>query len=114
MVEREVSFGADERLDRCEPKGAAITWPIPLDNFLDTLVNLADEAGQKTSRKELAASLLLNAPRDGEALAALVTAYRTAKVRDVCPAPVKGKSAIAFHVKRPGPRSRSSSERPSP
>lgn len=113
MVEREVPFGADDRLDRCEPKGAAITWPIPLDNFLDTLVNLADEAGQKTSRKELAASILLNAPRDGGALAALVTAYRLAKVRDVCP-PAKGKNVIAFHVKRPGPRARSSSKRPSP
>lgn len=112
MVEREVSFGADERLDRCEPKGAAITWPIPLDNFLDTLVNLADEAGQKTSRKELAASILLHAPRDGTALAALVTAYRMAKVRDVC-TPPKGKNVIAFHVKRPGPRSRGSSKRAS-
>jgi len=109
MVEREVSLGADERLDRCETKGAAITWPIPLDNFLDRLVDLADEAGQKTSRKELAAAILLHSPRDGDALAALVTAYRRAKVRDVYPAPVKGKNVL-FHVKRPGPRSRPSSK----
>lgn len=66
MVEREVSFGANDRLDRCEPKGAAITWPIPLDNLLDLLVGLADDAGQKTTRKELAAAIVLGAPRDGE------------------------------------------------
>jgi hypothetical protein len=110
MVEREVSFRADERLDRCEPKGAAITWPIPLDNFLDRLVSLADEAGQKTSRKELAASILLDAPRDGDALAALVTAYRKAKVADVCPTPNESENVIAFRIKRPGPRARTSSE----
>lgn len=84
MVEREVSFRASERLDRCEAKGAAITWPIPLDNFLDRLVALADEAGQKTTRKELAAAIILQAPREGDALAVLVTTYRKATVAGTC------------------------------
>lgn len=106
MVEREVSFKASERLDRCEAKGAAITWPIPLDNWLDELLTLADEAGQKTTRKELAAAILLQAPRDGDALAALVTAYRKAKVSDVCPPTNSRQSVIPFQVRRPGPRPR--------
>jgi hypothetical protein len=109
MVEREVSFRADERLDRCESKGAAITWPIPLDNFLDRLVSLADDAGQTTSRKELAAAIVLQAPRDGDALAALITTYRKAKVADACQRPANDENVIAFRVTRPGPRSRTSS-----
>ncbi len=109
MVEREVSFRASERLDRCEAKGAAITWPIPLDNFLDRLVALADEAGQKTTRKELAAAIILQAPREGDALAALVTTYRKATVADVCPPANSHRNVIPFQVRRPGPRPRTSS-----
>lgn len=108
MVEREVSFRASERLDRCEAKGAAITWPIPLDNWLDQLVALADEAGQKTTRKELAAAIILQAPRDGDALAELVTSYRKAKVSDVCPPTSSRQNVIPFQVRRPGPRPRTS------
>ena len=106
-VEREIRFRSDERLDRCEAKGAAITWPIPLDNLLDVLVRLADDAGQKTTRKELAAALLLAAPRDGATLANLVTAYRQAKVADVASPAVAGDNVIPFQVRRPGPRPRS-------
>jgi len=68
MVERDVSARPGDRLDRCEAKGAAITWPIPLDNLLDRLVLLADDAGQRTTRKELAAAILLAAPRKGDNL----------------------------------------------
>ena len=106
-MEREISFRSDERLDRCEAKGAAITWPIPLDNLLDVLVTLADDAGQKTTRKELAAAVVLAAPRDGATLADLVTAYRRAKVVDVAPPEAAGDNVIPFQVRRPGPRPRS-------
>lgn len=108
MVEREVSFRANERLDRCESKGAAITWPIPLDNWLDQLVALADEAGQKTTRKELAAAIVLQAPRDGDTLAQLVTTYRKAKVSDVCSPRDAKQNVVPFQVRRPGPRPRGS------
>lgn len=106
MVQREVHFRADQRLDRCEAKGAAITWPIPLDGLLDQLVSAADEAGQKTTRKELAAAILLAAPRDGEALATLVTEYRKATVARVLPEVVSGDNVIPFQIQRPGPRRR--------
>ena len=108
MVEREISFRGDERLDRCEAKGAAITWPIPLDNLLDRLVAAADDAGQRTSRKELAAALLFAAPREGEPLARLVTDYRKAKVADVVPAEPPSDNVVPFYVRRPGPRPRTS------
>lgn len=106
MVQREVYFRAEQRLDRCEAKGAAITWPIPLDGLLDRLVAAADEAGQKTTRKELAAALLLAAPRDGQPLANLVTEYRKATVAHVLSEAVSGEDPIPFQIQRPGPRPR--------
>lgn len=107
-MEREVTFNRTDRLDRCESKGAAISWPIPLDNLLDLLVLSADTVGQKTTRKELAAAIVLAASREPEQLAALVTTYRLATVADVC-SPAQGDNVIDFQVRRPGPRPRTGS-----
>lgn len=106
MVERELSVAGDTRLVRCEQKGAAIAWPIPLDNFLDGLVDACDDVGQPTSRKELAAAILFAASRDGEELSQLLLNYRRAFVADVAPAEAQGENVIPFQVKRPGPRPR--------
>jgi hypothetical protein len=103
MVERQVPIEADRRLDRCEAKGAAISWPIPLDNLLDALVDAADDAGMKTTRKELAAAIVLAAPREGEVLSKIVTRYRKAKVADVVPE-VPADNVVPFHIRKPGPR----------
>jgi hypothetical protein len=59
-------------------------WPLPFSRRLDQLAQLAHEAGAGApDRKWLLAALVLNAPADGEQLAALLTAARRAKVRDV-------------------------------
>lgn len=108
MVEREVAFRVDARLDRCEEKGAAISWPIPLDNHLDALLELTDNAGQRTTRKELVAAIVLSAPRDGVWLAQLVTDYRQATVAAVAPTTAGGDNVVPFRVNRPGPRPRRS------
>lgn len=107
MVERQVSFRSEDRLDLCQQKNAAVSWPIPLDSLLDVLVGLADDAAQRTTRKELAAAILFAAPRNGDELAALLTRYRSARVVDVAPGASAGESAIPFRIRRSGPRSRS-------
>jgi hypothetical protein len=56
--------------------------PAPLTGRLDGLVELADEEGAKTSRKELLGALLLAAPTDGKRLAGLVRDYRMANVAE--------------------------------
>ncbi|MGA2210862.1 MAG: hypothetical protein ABSH30_14630 [Acidimicrobiales bacterium] len=104
MVERELSFPSESRLVRCEAKGAAISWPIPLDNLLDHLVELCDDYGQPTNRKELAAAIVFDAPRDGAALAERLLAYRRATIAELAPEGSAGENVIPFHVRRPGPR----------
>jgi hypothetical protein len=98
----------EERLVRCREKGASITWPLPLDNLLDRLVEISDEFGQPTSRKELAAAIVFAAPRDGDDLAELLLAYRRAQVSDIAPEGVAAENVIDFEVRRPGPRPKKS------
>jgi hypothetical protein len=104
MVEREIPYRREDRLVRCEAKGASITWPIPLDNLVDDHVTNAVEVGPKKTRRELVAAVLLAVPRDGERLAELITTYRKAKVADVAPNEAQGENVIAFRVRGPGPR----------
>jgi hypothetical protein len=59
-------------------------WPLPFDRRLSQLVQLAHSAGAGApDRKWLLAALVLNAPTDGEQLAAMLTRARRAKVKDV-------------------------------
>lgn len=104
-MERTVRIDPSERIRDCETKGAAVVWPLPVDNLLDDLVNLADAAGMPTTRKELTAAIVLAAPRDGEKLAKLLLAYRRAKAGDLIEPPA-GENVLQFQVRKPGPRSR--------
>ena len=83
-----------------------ISVPGPLNARLDALVELANAAGENTTRKEIVAALLLSAPESGEALADQVRALRRAKDVD---ATVEGFDVSSFvepQKQSPGPRPR--------
>jgi hypothetical protein len=83
-----------------------VSIPGPLNARLDALVELANGAGERTSRRELISALILAAPEDGPRLAKLVREYRLASVRD---AVVPGHDESLFLEpprRRPGPRPR--------
>jgi|SRR5579859_2988271 len=68
----------------CEEVATSMRWPLPFDRRLTQLVQLAHEAGAGApDRKWLLAALVLNAPEDGEQLAALLTEARRARVKSV-------------------------------
>lgn len=62
---------------------SAISWPFPIDRRLDQLLDVENDARANTRRYELAAALIATAPEDGDALLALLIAWRTSRVRDV-------------------------------
>ncbi len=96
----------DAQLQRCPEFQIGVGLPAPLSGRLDGLVERADAAGAKTSRKELLGALLLDAPVEGEVLAQLVQRYRKATADDVA---VPGQpDARFFEPERPppGPRPR--------
>jgi hypothetical protein len=77
-----VKIRPDAQLQRCPEFQIGVGLPAPLSGRLDGLVERADDAGAKTSRKELLGALLLAASDDGEKLAELVQRYRKATAGD--------------------------------
>ena len=103
--------GKDE-LDPATPmrlvpkRQVTFSFALPLDERVDRLVELADEAGASTSRAELLASLVLAAPETADALAHLVQSLRRAKAGDAAVGgDLDGVLAVRRH--QPGPRRKS-------
>ena len=103
MESRRYQIDPSERLDRCPTKGAALTWPIPLDEHLDRLRDQVEIVGERTTRRELVAAIVFAAPNDSNALAALLRAYRLATVAALGLA-AAGENVIELASKKPGPR----------
>jgi hypothetical protein len=83
-----------------------VSLPVPLDVRLDVLVERAIAAGERTSRKELLAAIILATSTDGEALSRLVRNLRQATIGD---AVVPGEDVWRFLPEAPpgpGPRPR--------
>jgi hypothetical protein len=73
---------------------------------LDALVDLANAAGTRTSRKELIAALLLATGPNDEELAETVRRYRTARARDTLFDNSAAATMLTFTPRKPGPRGR--------
>jgi hypothetical protein len=108
MADREEN-GPDleQPLDAFPERQIGVSLPAPLDVRLNTLVDRADEAGARTSRKELLAALVLDAPTTARELAELVRKVRVASGKDAAGEDVDaGRMSFAAQI-RPGPRPRS-------
>jgi hypothetical protein len=102
---------ADHLIRECPQKQAAVSWPLPVDMYLDHLVNQATAAGEKTNRKELTAALVATANFSDAQLERILKRYRKAKVRDLIPL-TEGENVVLFEQSRPGPRTGSEPRRP--
>jgi hypothetical protein len=60
----------------CPKLSTNIYWPIPIDERLNELVDLAKAEGEALSRADLLGALVLEARPDGGSLGVLVRAYR--------------------------------------
>jgi hypothetical protein len=78
----------------------------PLSARLDALVDLVEDNGERTNRKEMVAALILGAAADGVVLAGLVRRYRTAAARDTLIDPDPSVAVLVFSPRAPGPRKR--------
>lgn len=99
---------ADTPLVDLDERSVGLALAVPLSERLDALVRLVEASGDRTSRKELIAALILAAPPDGEDLAACVRVYRTALARDTLLDPAAAPDHLALEPRRPGPRRRRS------
>jgi hypothetical protein len=107
-MSRTEGFPLDARLAKCEQKNAAIIWPLPIDYRLDRLVEAVEEVGERTSRKELAAAIVLDAPDSPDELSQLLRRYRMARVEDAGLTVPEGENVVSIQRYKPGPRPRRS------
>lgn len=109
MTRRQVHLDPEAPLLECEEKASAVSWPLPVDRRLDELLERLRRAGERTTRKELAAAIVFSCPTDAEDLSRALRAYRTATVADalVSDIPESG-NVISIERHRPGPRARGS------
>lgn len=94
---------ADQLVKDSPHKQAAVSWPLPIDMHLDRLLGRAEEAGENTSRRELAAAIIADTDLSGEQLGGLLRRYRTTRVRNLLPVP-EGENVVPFRKRPPGPR----------
>lgn len=99
-------ISADTPLSECPEKRIGVSLPAPISERLDELVALAEEAGERTNRKELLASLILAAPAAGEDVSALLRSYRLTPARNARLSGNDGDQIIVIRSYRPGPRPR--------
>lgn len=99
-------ISADTPLRDCPESRVGIALPAPISQRVDYLVELAEGAGERTSRKELLGSLILAAPSRGEALAETLKTYRLATAQDTRVDGAAAEATMRLPRRRPGPRPR--------
>jgi DNA-binding winged helix-turn-helix (wHTH) protein len=87
-------------------EGIGVVVPAVLSDRIDALVVLVEEAGERTSRKELIAALILATSVVSDELATTLRRYRRAAVRDALLRARAGAQTILLTVRQPGPRPR--------
>ena len=97
---------ADTRLIDLEERSVGLALSIPLSERLDELVRLVETSGDRTSRKELVAALILAATPDGVDLAGRIRSYRKALARDAMLDLDRTPGRLAMEARKPGPRRR--------
>lgn len=94
----------DGNLSRSRDRQVGVRFPIALDEKLDRLVAAAEQAGDRTNRKELLAALVATCDLDGPALGEALRRYRTMSVRDALPDAPQDHRVVRLADHRPGPR----------
>ncbi|WP_259314363.1 hypothetical protein [Capillimicrobium parvum] len=85
-------------------KQIGVSIPVPLDSRLDALVRRVIDAGERTSRKELLAALLLEASEDPERLTRALRQYRSSEAADAVIAGDDVQAYLEPLERKPGPR----------
>ena len=96
---------SDDRVIETSERQAAVAWPVAVHAHLDSLLEAVQAAGERTSRKEIAAALVSAARPTAEELGRLLRWYRQATVGELLDLP-EGHGTVTFESRAPGPRRR--------
>ncbi|MGE3422679.1 MAG: hypothetical protein AB7N24_11590 [Dehalococcoidia bacterium] len=97
-------------LRNCPEQRIGLALPAVLSDRVDALVALAEEAGERTTRKELIAALILNASSNLDEISTLLRRYRLATVKSALIADRQQSASFHPMPRKPGPRPRRQQE----
>lgn len=93
-----------EKLCESRDKQPGLRWPIAVDNMLDRLVEVANDNGLKTNRRELIAAIVTGHSDSPTKLTKLLRHYRMVTLREATGQ--DGVTEIRLVEHGPGPRTR--------
>ncbi len=100
-------------LPACPERSIGLSLPLPISARLDLLVALAEQVGERTSRKEIVAACILGAPDGAEELVRWLRIYRRSPAVSVYTSGSRLED-LELGSARPGPRARPWRHRPPP
>ena len=106
MAERRSQIAPETPLPSCPERSVGLSLPLPITARIDLLGELAEQAGERTSRKEIVATCILGAPDGAEELVRWLRLYRSSPADSVYPSGAKLEDLLALRPARPGPRPR--------
>src|SRR6266542_6108074 len=106
MTEHSAQIPPQTPLPSCPERSVGLSLPVPINARIDLLVELAEQAGERTSRKEIVATCVLGAPDGAEELVRWLRIYRRSPADSVYPSGPMLEDVLALRPARPGPRPR--------
>src|SRR3989442_12570636 len=104
MAEPNTQIPPQTPLPSCPERAVGLSLPVPITARIDQLVELAEQAGERTSRKEIVATCILGAPDDADELVRWLRIYRRSPAAST---PASGANLVhVLELRRapPGPR----------
>lgn len=87
-------------------RNSGVSWPLAIDRRLDQILSVAADVGERTTRKELVAAILLSFEPDEESLNEVLRRFRKARIADaLLDAPDEADGVVTFIPNQAGPRS---------
>lgn len=96
----------DANVSRSSDRQIGLRLPVVVDEHVEHLIRLAEDAGERTSRRELISALLATCDLDGQQVRNMIGRYRVMKVAEIRGIPHgDADSVVLLSSRRPGPRS---------
>src|SRR5713226_9322483 len=106
MSEQGAQIPAQTPLPSCPERSVGLSLPAPINVRIDLLVQLAEQAGERTSRKEIVAACILGSPDGAEELVRWLRIYRSSPAESVYTSGSDLVDMLELPPVRPGPRPR--------
>ena len=106
MAEPSRRIPAETPLPSCPERAVGLSLPVPISARIDLLVELAEQAGERTSRKEIVATCILGAPDDPAELVRWLRIYRRSPADSPATSNANLNELLELRPLRPGRRPR--------